>query len=138
MSRNEILEGEYPRHRLLFFSILVFFYPFPLIFLFLLLLLLFLVDQLSTKCLVVIFFLVNYFYYLIGHRLMGPVLKWFTPNLYDTRLGPIASTESISTLHLRYLKVLSADYYGSHYATIRFLVAFLFFFFFEKFAIVAR
>lgn len=60
---------------------------------------------------------------------MGPVLKWFTPNLYDTRLGPIASTESISTLHLRYLKVLSADYYGSHYATIRFLVAFLFFFF---------
>lgn len=59
---------------------------------------------------------------------MGPVLKWFTPNLYDTRLGPIASTESISTLHLRYLKVLSADYYGSHYATIRFLVAFLFFF----------
>lgn len=60
---------------------------------------------------------------------MGPVLKWFTPNLYDTRLGPIASTKSISTLHLRYLKVLSADYYGSHYATIRFLVAFLFFFF---------
>lgn len=51
---------------------------------------------------------------------------------YDTRLGPIASTESISTLHLRYLKVLSADYYGSHYATIRFLVAFLFFFFFRK------
>lgn len=60
---------------------------------------------------------------------MGPVLKWFTPNLYDTRLGPIASTKSISTLHLRYLKVLSADYYDSHYATIRFLVAFLFFFF---------
>lgn len=42
---------------------------------------------------------------------------------YSIGARSIASTRSISTLHLLYLKVLSADYYGSHYATFL-LVAF--------------
>lgn len=42
---------------------------------------------------------------------------------YSIGARSIASTRSISTLHLFYLKVLSADYYGSHYATFL-LVAF--------------
>lgn len=84
------------------------------------------INSRRSECLAVIFFLVNYFYYLIGHRLMGPVLKWFTPNLYDTR-SHLYRLRFNAPIYI-YLKVLSSDYYSSHYGDDPFSLHLFFFF----------